>query len=198
MKGILIALLAVVLPALAVHADDQQAEDEAAESKPPCAFGFCMGQAINAKPDGNFVGVLFRNVEHGAFNGGVTVLWTGKTGVCEVHGYQNIAERNRTGAGWAHKREFARFAELVEGKHGSPTDKFDEIDPDSIWNEYDEWAIALEMGDATLAHYWTRNLRDGLDRIVVQAVTDRVEVHYEFANLRECIEQGRRSFADDF
>ena len=40
MKGMLIVVLAM-LPALAVHAENEQADNETA--KPPCALGFCMG-----------------------------------------------------------------------------------------------------------------------------------------------------------
>ena len=187
MKGIWIALLAL-LPALAFHAN----------TKPPCALGFCMGHSIDAEPDGNAVGVFYRVVEHAAFNGGVEVHWTRATGVCEVRGYQTIAPRHRTDIGAAHKREFDRLTELVTRNHGEPDDEFDLLRLNSVWKEQRHWLKALQSGERTLANFWVEGLREGVTSIAVEAKFDGVEVRYQFANVVECRQEGRRLFAGDF
>ena len=191
MKGFA-KVLAAVLPALVVHAEDE------ATAKPPCALGFCMGQPIDAEPDGNTVGVSYRVVEHAAFNGGVEVHWTRATGVCEVRGYQTIAPRHRTDMGTAHKREFDRLTDLVSMNHGAPDHKVDRLYAESAPHQYRGWLDSLRRGDRALMNFWEADLRDGVDSVVVEATFDGVVVRYQFDNSDACRKAGRRLYADDF
>lgn len=126
-----------------------------------------MGQPIDAEPDGNFVGVSYRVVEHAAFNGGVEVHWTEATGVCEVRGYQTIAPRHRTDIGAAHIREFDRLTEHVKRKHGEPDLETDLLRLESVWREQRHWLRSLQSRDRTLISFWTEDLRDGVGSVVV-------------------------------
>ena len=190
MKGILIRLLAVVLATLAVHADDQQAEDEAAESKPPCAFGFCMGQTIEGRPDDEMQGVSYKHYDHRAFREGVAVYWTEATGVCMVRGFDVVVDPDD--AGNAHKLAFNRYVELVTRKHGEPYKTVDAVNQEHTWPQF--WLMELQRGTRDLASLWIERLPEGIDAIAVQAKPTFIEVRYEFSNYGECME----SIGDDF
>ena len=198
MKGILIVVLAVVLPALAVNADDQQAQDEAAEgliwphlgapSKPPCALGFCMGQTIEDEPDDNDIeGVLYNQYDHRAFNKGVAVYWTEATGVCRLKGIHKIFG---TPVRQYHQdSSYTRFVDLVTRKYGEPDSTTDRPD-----YERPRHLRSLRY----LASVWAKSLPEGTLRIEVKAEASFILVTYEFPNNNECRKVGRSSIGDDF
>ena len=205
MKGILIVVLAGLLAGSAVHADDQQADDKAAESKPPCAFGFCMGQYMqrkwyrlgswrNKKAEGRAGSMLYTIYDDRGFGGGLAVYWTDATGVCQLVGFSDIPSPANDDYGNAHKREFNNRTKLVTRKYGKPTIKEDFVKADFIWGDEPQyWLDGLKAGERVLANYWFADLPDGIESISVAVEPGYVTVKYQFANFDKCTEP----FADE-
>ena len=190
MKGILIALLAVVLAGLAVHAANEQADGK------PCALGFCMGQSIEDKPDGDAHGISYNEYDHRAFNGGVTVYWTETTGVCGVKGFHRVAGADNRGE--AHNLAFNRYVELVTRKYGEPDNEFDFVSAGSLWDEPRHWLRGLRSGERSLVSFWVESLPEGILAIKVEANATFIVVGYQFSNDSECREVGKQSIGSDF
>lgn len=204
MKGILMTVLAV-LPALPIHATNERAENDEAEMaafleaamKPPCVFGYCMGQTINDEAEGDVKGVSYRIYDHRAFNGGIAVSWTNNTGVCRVAGFHHVVAPDDYGR--AHKSAVARYAAWVAQKYGEPENTVDVISASSKWaDEPRHWLMGLRKGERHLAHYWTDGLPNGVTAIEVRASAASVVVLFEFDNAAECVDVGQQSLGDGF
>ena len=166
------------------------------DAKLPSVLGFRMGQTIKDEAEGDATGVSYRAYEHRAFSEGVTVYWTTATGVCKLMGLHTVVSPDEYGD--AHKSEVNRFTEIVKTKYGEPTESLDFANEGSIYDEPQDWLMGLRKRERQLANVWVKDLPDGITSITVVASEHHVAVEYDFANLPNAIEVGRRLFADDF
>ena len=187
MANKLIALLGVIL---ATTAQAQENEDETTaktDTRPQCAFGYCMGQAIDEEPEGKTDdGLLY--VEHDLR---VTALLTNSAGVCAVLGIYHVPSPDRYGN--AHREAFNMLSDYVKSTYGEPTGTIDRLWYGSKRDEPKYWLKTLKKGERTLKSYWTKEpsiLPPGL-AIVVKAQDHSVSVSYQFANYVECMDENR-------
>ena len=104
---------------------------EETEGEPPCAFGYCMGQAMEGEPDMDD-GLLVTVVEDDPTFDVLYVSWAPVAGVCAVTGH-------------AGEGAFATFAAIVTGKYGEPTADAESI---KIWTEPREGIDLISVASA--------------------------------------------------
>ena len=163
---------------------------QAQETKPPCALGFCMGQAVmevTTKADGIHVYVA----ESDYF----TYLVVGhmpKAGVCKVAGLQNVVDPD--GYGVEHRIAFNKFAEKIVAKYGEPESKVDRLLPGSIWNKPQDWLMGLWKKERYL--FWDWELPQL--NIKIYADPEHIELSYEFSNFAACKQEAEESILPGF
>ena len=194
-------LAALSAALVCVGAWAQDAEEPAAkeDAPPPCAFGYCMGQAIESEPNGKSDrGVPYIAKDHNFFYK-VVAYWTPATGVCNVKGIYVVPSPDDYGE--AHRSAFNHISDLVGRKYGEPSDAFDFLDAGSLWDEPRYWLMGLKSGERLLQRFWAKKpsiLPSGLGSISVKASELLIVVDYEFVNFPDCVEEGEASLADDF
>lgn len=90
---------------------------------------------------------------------------------------------------------FDRYFKVLVAKYGIAK-RFDFLRSGSIWNEGNDWMMALRKKERTLAAYWTDKelaLPDSLAAIKVEAYasgtdTGMISIGYEFKNASDCID----------
>ena len=192
------ALAALLLTAGAFG--EGPADEDAPRTEPPCAFGWCMGHAIDEEPEGrNADGLNYVSMEHDLFGGGVTAYWTPATGVCMVKGLYTVPSPDDYGK--AHRSAFNHLSDLVKRKYGEPSHTFDHLGYGSTWNEPRDWLMGLKKDERALTSFWSEKpsiLPAGLEGVRVDAKASGLLITYRFANFLNCIEEGKASLADDF
>ena len=159
----------------------------------PCVFGYCMGQAIDEEPDGTHsAGLSFIiTTDHDLFER-VTVYWAPATGVCLVEAFYAVPSPDAHGD--AHRSAFNLLTDLLRRKYGEPSDTYDRLRAGGVGEEPRHWLQGLEQGERQLASYWNAKpsiLPAGLATIKVEALPSSIVVVCDFANLAECLEEGR-------
>ena len=188
------AITALVLSAAAFSDETPGAPESATESNaPPCVFGYCMGQAIDEEPDGTHAAGLsfITATDHDLFER-VTVYWTPATGVCLVEAFYAVPSPDAHGD--AHRSAFNLLTDLLRRKYGEPSDTYDHVRAGGVWEEPGYWLQGLEHGERQLANYWNEKssiLPAGLAAVKVEALPSFIVVVCDFANLAECLEEGR-------
>lgn len=163
---------------------------QAQETKPPCAFGFCMGQTVmevTMKADG----IHFYEAESDYFTY-LVVGHTPKAGVCKVAGLKTVVDPDEYGV--EHRIVFNKFAEKIVAKYGEPERKVDHLIPGSIWNEPIDWLMGLEKQERYL--FWDWNLPQLYIRL--DADPEHIELTYEFSNFADCKAEAEASISPEF
>lgn len=168
------------------------AEDPAAEADPesPCAFGFCMGQDINAEHNVTMDGVLVSTF------GAVYVFWTHATGVCAVRATHAVRYPDEYGV--ALRSEFDRLTASVRHKYGEPSITRDLSKIGSLWDvrHWWWWLKGLEKGERILVSLWDLRKKGGGTRIIVRTAEPRVIVDVDRAIAMAGIEVERYDAAE--
>lgn len=181
-----------------------------ADEAKPCAFGYCMGQAMEQEPTGQLDGISILNVDHALFDP-LYVYWTPATGICQLSGRVPINSPDNYGT--LHKAKLKELVGFVERKYGEPSGTTDRLLPNSIWSRQGDWLMAVKRRERQLATQWmvgpipnglrkrgyrAVDLPKGIDSITVIVQANVVSVVYEFFNYVECEEIGKASIAADF
>jgi hypothetical protein len=120
---------------------------------------------------------LLATPEHGLCK----IMAIGRTVVTSVYGTQL-------------KEKFNDVSDALESKYGKPDSdgKHDFLNRGSIWNEPQDWMMALRKKERTLFRYWSgKNLPDNLSTVSIEATAQSTEkgyviVYYEFSNFAAC------------
>ncbi len=120
-----------------------------------------------------------------------SVVATPETGVCKVSmvgkDYDNdsFGEKGRSA--------FQKFTEALTAKYGDAAKEFDFLMSSSIWDDADDYSMALRQGDRTKSSFWTpeSDLPEGLSGIslelkAVSSTTTYLSITYEFSNFPRC------------
>lgn len=188
------AITTLLLSAAAFSDETPGAREPAMEpDASPCVFGYCMGQAIDEEPDGTHVAGLsfITTTDHDLF-AKVTIYWTPATGVCLVEAFYAVPSPDAHGD--AHRSAFNHLTDLLRRKYGEPSDAHDHLRGGGVGEESRYWLQGLEQGERQLANYWNEKqsvLPAGLEAIKVEALPSFIVVVCDFANLAECLEEGR-------
>ena len=175
-----------------------------ADEAKPCAFGYCMGQAMEQDPTFiNSDGISVLAVDHALFDP-LTVHWTPATGVCKLLGIVNINSPDKYGT--LHKAKFRELVGYVERKYGKPSGTTDRLLPNSIWKRQGDWLMAVKRRERQLGAQWkvgpipsalrkrgyhAVDLPKGIDEIAILVDANKIGVYYEFFNYVECKEKGK-------
>ena len=163
-------------------------------------FGYCKGQKIDTPAEDHTTeGVSYISVDHKAFNEGVTVYFTEKTGVCKLTGFHKVI--NPDNYGETHKNAYEIFRDRVAAKYGK-YEEYDYLRDGSVWNEEQNWLDGLRAKERILSAYWMAEygstLPDEVQIIVVEAKELFIKVTYDFDNISEGIAAGEASQSEDF
>ena len=163
-------------------------------------FGYHKGQKIDTPAEGHTKdGLSYITVDHKAFDEGVVVYFTEKTGVCKLMGFDEVTNPDKYGI--EHRNAYERFRDRVAAKYGEYKE-YDFLCSSSIWDEPDDWLMSLRKKERTLAAIWIvengSTLPDGLEGIVVEAGELFIKVTYELDNLDESIAVGETIQSEDF
>ena len=163
-------------------------------------FGYYKGQKIDTPAEDHTTkGVSYITVDHQAFNEGVTVYFTEKTGVCMLMGMHKVI--NPDNYGETHKNDYELFRDRVAAKYGK-YEEFDYLRDGSVWDKEQSWLDGLRAKERTLKAYWLEKygstLPDGLESIMVEADSTYIAVHYQFDNIDEGFAAGEDRISEDF
>ena len=178
----LTALTALLLCAGAFG--EEPADEDAPRTEPPCAFGYCMGQAINEEPEGrNVDGLRYITENHTLFDA-VAVYWSPPTGVCRLRGLYEVSTPDFAASRKTTEEAFDMLTVLVEKRYGERS-----YSNDYRWEEYT---------DSLSYTWWGENLPGGISSIEVEARHPHVAVDYKFENYSDCLEESKASLVEDF
>lgn len=117
---------------------------------------------------------------------------TPRHGLCKLTGVGKTIQTNSYGHQLVF--EFERLEKVLEAKYG-PGEKIDALLPGSIWNEPNDWTMALAKEERMLSHIWRSSpghpLPDNIGVIGLEAVglsqsKGYVKLGYEFTNFNAC------------
>jgi hypothetical protein len=116
-------------------------------------------------------------------------------GLCKLRAVGKTIESNDFGD--QTKRAFTRFEELLEEVYG-PKKKFDFLQSGSIWDDDNDWSMALSKEERTLSAYWDESegsrMKDSITGIQLaanglNARQSYIDITYEFAITPKCMER---------
>ena len=164
-------------------------------------FGYCKGQKID-KPAEETAdnGLSYIKVEHKAFDHGVFVYFTDKTGVCMLVGLHEVFDPDKYGD--AHKYAYERFRDRVAAKYGEYKE-FDYLRDGSVLEGNHQWLKSLRKKERRLAAHWNwieedSTLPDGLESITITASEFFIRVEYRFDNYDAGVAAGEAIQSEDF
>lgn len=215
----MLLLTATLLTATACGEQSKAANDQpaaaAAAAIPPEAtppevpndrdgpFGLAMGMttaevqsAIGVPPDVSFRNMVIYTTAptpHPKFSRYV-LIFGGATGLCKVAGVSEI-DTNRYGSDI--RASYADFKQSL-AKYGNPTE-IDRLYDGSIWDEPEDWMMALLKKERVLASYWGTEgdtLSGDIESIYLQAEADSLDsgsltIGYDFTNINECLAEAK-------
>lgn len=154
-------------------------------------FGFVIGSDINGyECTGSTAGkhVCEPPKPHSDFSAFV-VGATDADGICSVTGIGIDTSTN--GYGTSLKTKADKIAAQISQIYGSPTERINRLVPGSIWNDPDDWTMAIAMDDRFYAHKWANVRVRGVEEIYVGVFADssrtgRVNVEFYGANYEKC------------
>lgn len=114
-------------------------------------------------------------------------------GLCKVVAVQSVTT-NRYGT--EARAKFTELATALTEKYGKPSTELDELYPQSMWDEPEDWMMGLLKKERVLATYWGKEgdpVAPTLESIELSATatsTDEVEIalSYDFDNVKQCVE----------
>jgi hypothetical protein len=135
---------------------------------------------------------------HSAFDSYLFTL-TKSTGLCKVTGVGVDIEMNSFGS--QINSAFKSIEEALVEKYGAVADRYDYLQSGSIWNEPEDWAMALYKEERRLASVWTfspARTEDGLQAILLKASAlspskGYVSLFYEFSNFDQCLKERNKA-----
>jgi len=120
-------------------------------------------------------------------NGLCKISAIGKDVTTSVYGNQLISE-------------YEQIEKTLTSKYGKSDHKFDYLNNGSIWNNDNEWTMALKLKERMLQTPWagiSTSLPDSLKSVVLEAFasdanTGYFTVDYEFENYSDCVREARK------
>jgi hypothetical protein len=119
---------------------------------------------------------------------------TPRQGLCKINAVGEDVDTSVYGVEL--RRAFDEIVAALNAKYGEG-DRLDKLAPQSIWNEANEWMMALKKKERILMAIWPKDsggaaLPDNVKTIGLEALalsTDKgyLRLVYEFANLEKCI-----------
>ena len=97
------------------------------------------------------------------------------------------------------KEEFDKYEELLSQVYGA-NERFDFLKAGSIWDERNDWSMALLQDERTLSAFWDESqgstMKDGIAGIQLAANglslgASYIDITYYFENHTKCIEKDR-------
>lgn len=128
---------------------------------------------------------------------------TPEMGLCRV--MATFSLRNVSAYGDEVKSLVSQLTDALAQKYGNPTNKFDYLKPESIWNKPNDWYMGLFKKERVLSNFWIPEskpsgepLPNALSSISVRASANGsnradVDIDYEFDNLSECLKILKRA-----
>jgi hypothetical protein len=104
------------------------------------------------------------------------------------------------------KSTFKSIEEALVEKYGAVTKRYDFLQSGSIWNEPEDWAMALSKEERHLGSYWTfspARTEDGVQSIFLNANAlssskGYVSLDYESSNFDQCSKELNKATNDAF
>lgn len=131
---------------------------------------------------------------------------TEETGLCK---FAAVGKTIRTSVfGSDLKREFTAMQTALTERYGKPYTKYDSLRRGSIWNESNDWMMALLKKERLLASFWVAepddksspkaDLPNDIDMIVLEAEAEgtdsgHVVISYAFKNESTCVDLIKKS-----
>lgn len=96
------------------------------------------------------------------------------------------------------RSQYAEFKSTLSEKYGEGT-SYEYLNSGSIWDDYSDWVMALNVGDRTHVTYWVdkdSSFPDNIGAIALEVKADGsrsgyITLSYEFDNHAECTGQAR-------
>lgn len=116
-----------------------------------------------------------------------------EAGVCVVRGLGENYERD--GYGISVRERFQELKELLDKKYGGGV-LYDGLRPGALWDEVDEWVMAIRQNERYYQAEWEVNDAKGVDDIImsVEALSSDVSfiaLQYRFSNFEDCQGEAR-------
>jgi len=158
------------------------------------AFGINMGQSISSldiiEEPGTGVYQVNVPLPHNEFDSYLVVA-TENFGACKVSGIGKSHGNDRYGT--SVRSSFRKLSEALENKYGKPTEDFDFLRPDALWDDSDEWVMAILQNERFLNKFWTNLNGDvkgiGLGVSALGSSSSYVSLGYQFSNFDDCVEE---------
>lgn len=136
---------------------------------------------------------------HSAFEGYV-LKSTEQTGVCWIKAVG--LDVNVNSAGSEIRMQVDQLAEQISITYGKAA-PLDWLQTGSIWDEYEEWMMALSKGERIYSYEWDARGKKNLTQVYLAAVTSRADQAYavaefSFSNKTECDDILKRKEAGAF
>ena len=157
-------------------ASSQTALSAAAEGEGP--FGFVMGSDVAEYDCLLLTGGKYTCAAPKAHSNFETyiVQATSEQGICWIKGVgRDVSD---TGHGLGLKQKTDGIASQIRSVYGSPTGRDDFLLATSIWDEFDDWMMAVAVGDRYYRHNWTNVGIRGVDDITVAALAKSSQTGY--------------------
>ena len=120
-------------------------------------------------------------------------------GLCKLSAYSDVST-NRYGMELRSK--FEELRDALATKYGTPTDGMDRVMRGSIWNDPEDFMMALSKGERHLNSIWSASkleLPNDLATILIEASADngvsgigQIRVAYEYKNFERCAEEFKK------
>lgn len=160
------------------------------------AFGIEKGTPIGSLDILKEVGQFIYSIEvpkpHSEFESYMAFA-TPEIGVCTVNGIGKDHDNDRYGA--TVRGAFSNLRGALEKLYG-PYTSFDFIKDGALWDDPEEWVMAIHQNERFHAAFWTRedksDLPEGLSGISLTVKTlssdkSYITLGYEFDNMSECV-----------
>jgi hypothetical protein len=113
------------------------------------------------------------------------------SGVCRVSGLGKTHTNDRYG--FETRSAFARLKASLGARYGS-SKNYDFLNAGSIWNDPQDWHMALQKEERTLASFWSKEHESALPATISGIMLDTRAVSsgpylalaYEFTNMTDC------------
>ena len=161
------------------------------------ALGYEMGDSVDGEPDGyDDNGLAFKEVDAIPPFDFVAVSYTQSEGICIVSAFQDTDNHSH---GYKRRSVVDGLVGKLSMKYGE-SEKFDFLFPGSIWDEPQDWDMAIRKGERIYGYVFNAEngseLPDDIKSIAVRAETFGLSLTYRFSNIHRCKSEGAKELSD--
>ena len=126
---------------------------------------------------------------------------TNKLGISKIVGIGKSSEYDKTGS--RTRNTIDKIAKQLSLKYGEPADDYDFLRNGSIWDEADEWAMAIRLNERYYTYTWEPENIDNVSNILLEAKsTDGTSTYFtigiEFNNFQTFIDEQEQEDSSAF